>query len=40
MAGTLTWEQLRELAGFRAGKGCAISLYLSLDPSDAPTQKM
>lgn len=37
MAGTLTWEQLRELAGFRAGKGCAISLYVSLDPSDVPT---
>jgi peptide chain release factor subunit 1 len=37
VAGTLTWEQLRELAGFRAGKGCAISLYVSLDPSDVPT---
>lgn len=37
MAGTLTWEQLRELAGFRAGKGCAISLYVSLDPSEVPT---
>ena len=37
MAGTLTWEQLRELAGFRAGKGCAVSLYVGLDPSEAPT---
>jgi peptide chain release factor subunit 1 len=37
VAVTLTWEQLRELAGFRAGKGCAISLYASLDPSDVPT---
>ena len=37
MAGTLTWEQLRELAGFRAGKGSAISLYVDLDPSGAPT---
>jgi peptide chain release factor subunit 1 len=37
VAGTLTWEQLRELAGFRAGKGCAISLYVSLDPSEVPT---
>src|SRR5438270_13146349 len=37
MAGTLTWTQLRELAGFRTEKGCAISLYLNLDPSEAPT---
>jgi peptide chain release factor subunit 1 len=37
VAGTLTWEQLRELAGFRAGKGCAVSLYVSLDPSEVPT---
>ena len=26
MAGTVTWSLLRELAGFRADKGCAISL--------------
>ena len=37
MAGTMTWEQLRELAGFRAEKGCAISLYVDLDPSEVPT---
>jgi peptide chain release factor subunit 1 len=37
VAGTITWDQLRELAGFRAQKGCAVSLYLSLDPRDAPT---
>jgi hypothetical protein len=37
MARTVTWAQLRELAGFRTDKGCAISLYLNLDPSDAPT---
>jgi peptide chain release factor subunit 1 len=37
MAGTLSWEQLRELAGFRVAKGCAISLYLNLDPSATPT---
>jgi peptide chain release factor subunit 1 len=37
MAGTVTWETLRELASFRAEKGCAISLYLNLDPSVAPT---
>jgi peptide chain release factor subunit 1 len=33
----MTWEQLRELAGFRAEKGCAISVYVDLDPSDVPT---
>src|SRR6478735_774799 len=37
MAGTVTWSLLRELASFRAEKGCAISLYLNLDPSDVPT---
>lgn len=33
----MTWETLRELATFRAANGCAISLYLDLDPSDSPT---
>jgi peptide chain release factor subunit 1 len=37
MAATVSWDGLRELAGFRAEKGCAISLYLALDPSEAPT---
>ena len=37
MAGMVTWSLLRELAGFRADKGCAISLCLNLDPSDVPT---
>ena len=37
MAGTVTWTLLRELAGFRAEKGCAISLCLNLDPSEVPT---
>ncbi len=37
MAGTLTWEQLRELAGFRADKGCAVSVFVNLDPSVVPT---
>ena len=37
MAGTGTWGQLRELAGFRAEKGCAVSIYVDLDPSEAPT---
>ena len=37
MAATVTLEGLRELAAFRAEKGCAISLYLNLDPSVSPT---
>ncbi len=37
MAGTITWDQLRELAGFRTENGCAISVYLNLDPRDVPT---
>jgi peptide chain release factor subunit 1 len=34
---TISLESLRELAAFRAEKGCAISLYLNLDPSEVPT---
>jgi peptide chain release factor subunit 1 len=37
MARTVTWDELRDLAGFEAEKGCAISLYLDLDPSVSPT---
>lgn len=37
MAGMVTWSLLRELAGFRAEKGCAISVCLNLDPSEVPT---
>src|SRR5919199_2476298 len=37
MADTVTWSLLRELASFRAEKGCATSLYLNLDPSEVPT---
>jgi peptide chain release factor subunit 1 len=37
MAATVTWEGLRDLATFRAENGCAISLYLDLDPSVSPT---
>jgi peptide chain release factor subunit 1 len=37
MAATVTWEGLRDLATFRAENGCAISLYLDLDPGDSPT---
>jgi peptide chain release factor subunit 1 len=37
VAGSITWEQLRELAAFRARHGCAVSLYVGLDPSIVPT---
>jgi peptide chain release factor subunit 1 len=37
MAATVTWEGLRELATFRADNGCAISMYLDLDPGVSPT---
>ena len=37
MAGAITWEQLRELAAFRSEHGCAVSLYVGLDPSTVPT---
>jgi peptide chain release factor subunit 1 len=33
VAATITWEQLRELAAFRARHSCAVSLYVGLDPS-------
>jgi peptide chain release factor subunit 1 len=39
MAATITWETLRELAGFRSEKGCAISLYVDLHPSTSPTAR-
>jgi peptide chain release factor subunit 1 len=39
MARTISWDELRDLAGFQAAKGCAISLYLDLDPSDTPTPR-
>jgi len=37
MADSVSWEGLRQLAEFRAEKGCAISLFVNLDPSLAPT---
>jgi peptide chain release factor subunit 1 len=37
MARTITWDELRDLAGFEAEKGWAISLYLDLDPRLTPT---
>jgi peptide chain release factor subunit 1 len=37
VASSITWDQLRELAAFRAERGCAVSLYVGLDPSIVPT---
>lgn len=37
MTTTVSLDTLRELAGFQAQNGCAISLYLDLDPSITPT---
>lgn len=37
MPATVSWETLRDLAGFRTEKGCAISFYLDLDPGITPT---
>ena len=37
MAETLTLNRLRELAGFRSDEGCAISVYVDLDPTTVPT---
>ncbi|HET7855156.1 MAG TPA: Vms1/Ankzf1 family peptidyl-tRNA hydrolase [Gaiellaceae bacterium] len=37
MAESVSWDHLRELAEFRAEKGCAISFYVNLDPHIAPT---
>jgi peptide chain release factor subunit 1 len=34
---TVSLDGLRELSAFRAEHGCAISLYLDLDPSSVPT---
>jgi peptide chain release factor subunit 1 len=37
MATVVTEGLLRELAAFRAGNGCAISIYVDFDPSETPT---
>ena len=37
MARTVSWDELRDLAGFEAENGIAISVYLDLDPSVVPT---
>ena len=34
---TVSLDGLRELSAFRAEHGCAISLYIDLDPSSVPT---
>lgn len=39
MTTTVSMDSLRELASFRAQNGCAISLYLDLDPSATPTAR-
>jgi peptide chain release factor subunit 1 len=39
MADTVSWELLRELAEYQAARGCALSMYVKLDPSDVPTQR-
>src|SRR5881275_607071 len=39
MADTVTWDLLRELAEFRAARGCVLSFYFKLDPSEVPTQR-
>ena len=36
---TVSLDGLRELAGFRAENGCAISLYVDLDPTISPTTR-
>lgn len=37
MAATVSWDGLRDLASFRAEKGCAISVYVDFDPSVSAT---
>ena len=37
MADGVSWDALRRLAAFRTRRGCAVSLYLDLDPSLAAT---
>jgi peptide chain release factor subunit 1 len=39
MAATLTWDDVRRLAEYRARQGAAISLYVDLAPSDSPTPR-
>jgi peptide chain release factor subunit 1 len=39
LAATITWDNLRQLAAFRAEHGRAISVYVDLDPTDSPTPR-
>ena len=39
MAATLTWDDVRRLAEYRAARGTAISLYVDLAPTDSPTPR-
>ncbi len=39
MTATVTWDDVRRLADYRAQRGCAISLYVDLDPSLSPTPR-
>jgi peptide chain release factor subunit 1 len=39
MAATLTWDDVRRLAEYRAARGSAISLYVDLAPADSPTPR-
>jgi peptide chain release factor subunit 1 len=39
MTSTVTDSVLRELAAFRSRSGCALSIYLDLDPSSTPTSQ-
>jgi peptide chain release factor subunit 1 len=39
MAATLTWNDVKRLAEYRAERGSAISLYLDLAPTDSPTPR-
>jgi peptide chain release factor subunit 1 len=39
MAVTLTWDDIRRLAAYRASRGSAISLYVDLAPTDSPTPR-
>ncbi|HSJ94563.1 MAG TPA: Vms1/Ankzf1 family peptidyl-tRNA hydrolase, partial [Gaiellaceae bacterium] len=34
MAGTVSWDLVRDLAAREVGAGCAVSLYLNLDPRE------
>jgi len=39
MSDTVSWGLLRELAEFRVTRGCALSVYVMLDPGEVPTQR-